>query len=177
MKDIHEEQAEKSASEFGKFGSAEELLSAYNALESEFTKRCQLLKQLQAELSDLRAQAENAPAPDDTATEQVSSVAAEVEHDSQDAHPTSQPVTAEDGGNECDAQSLAVLIARAAECAETLCAVPEVMDACIAEYKKRLSCGHARYSVPAGMAVIAAPARPKTLSDAKALADKLLSQQ
>ncbi len=36
---------------FGKFGSAEELLSAYNALEREFTKRCQQIKLLQAELS------------------------------------------------------------------------------------------------------------------------------
>lgn len=34
----------------GKFGSPEELLSAYNALQSEFTKRCQLVKELQARL-------------------------------------------------------------------------------------------------------------------------------
>lgn len=44
---------------FDKFGTAEELLHAYNALESEFTKRCQSLKRLQAELDALRAQVEN----------------------------------------------------------------------------------------------------------------------
>ena len=52
----HVEQAENSVSKIGKFNTADDLLSAYNALESEFTKRCQLIKQLQAELAALSAQ-------------------------------------------------------------------------------------------------------------------------
>lgn len=36
----------------GKFKDAEALLNAYNSLESEFTKRCQKLKELEKKLSD-----------------------------------------------------------------------------------------------------------------------------
>ena len=39
---------------FGKFGSAEELLKAYRALEAEFTKRCQRLKIAETALAETR---------------------------------------------------------------------------------------------------------------------------
>ena len=44
-----EEQAEQTVS-YGKFKDATALLNAYNALESEFTKRCQRIKELEAGL-------------------------------------------------------------------------------------------------------------------------------
>ena len=40
---------------FGKFSSSSELLSAYNSLESEFTRRCQKLKELERENEKLRS--------------------------------------------------------------------------------------------------------------------------
>ncbi len=55
--------AESGMDGLGKFGSTEELLSAYNALQSEFTKRCQLVKELQARLDATDAQAEDNAAP------------------------------------------------------------------------------------------------------------------
>lgn len=55
--------AESGVDGLGKFGSTEELLSAYNALQSEFTKRCQLVKELQARLDATDAQAEDNAAP------------------------------------------------------------------------------------------------------------------
>ena len=43
--------AEKQAVSLGKFKDAESLLSAYNSLQSEFTKRCQKIKELECRLS------------------------------------------------------------------------------------------------------------------------------
>ena len=40
--------------DFGKFSTAEELVSAYNSLESEFTRRCQKLKELERENERLK---------------------------------------------------------------------------------------------------------------------------
>ena len=40
---------------FGKFSTGEELLSAYNSLESEFTRRCQKLKELERENEKLKS--------------------------------------------------------------------------------------------------------------------------
>ena len=40
---------------FGKFSTAEELVSAYNSLESEFTRRCQKLKELERENEKLKS--------------------------------------------------------------------------------------------------------------------------
>ena len=48
----------ENAGEYGKFKTAGDLLAAYNALESEFTKKCQSLKRLQAQLELFNAQAE-----------------------------------------------------------------------------------------------------------------------
>ena len=53
--------AETADKRLGKFDTADELLRAYNALESEFTKRCQLVSELQARLSALEAQAVKQP--------------------------------------------------------------------------------------------------------------------
>ncbi len=39
---------ENTAASYGKFKSAEALLSAYNSLQAEFTKRCQRIKELEA---------------------------------------------------------------------------------------------------------------------------------
>ncbi len=57
--------------------------------------------------------------------------------------------------------------------AEQLSALPGVMDACIARYKRKLiAAGIAK--PPEGVAVITPVRRPKTLADAKILADSLL---
>ncbi len=43
--------AENTAVSYGKFKDANALLSAYNALQAEFTKRCQRVKELEAQVS------------------------------------------------------------------------------------------------------------------------------
>ncbi|MCH5155015.1 MAG: hypothetical protein J1F69_00265 [Clostridiales bacterium] len=168
MSDKIVEQAEKSASKIGKFNTAEDLLAAYNALESEFTKRCQLLKQLQTELDSIRAQAAQSPQTDDapapeTDTRPVPEAEAERE---KDVVPTAPPAISDDVLN--------AILQNARDYADVLSAIPEVMSACIARYKQRLIRPYPA-PAPAGMAVIVPTERPKTLSDAKRLADALLA--
>lgn len=192
MQDNTVEQAEKlSASKIGKFNTADDLLAAYNALESEFTKRCQLIKQLQAELDTLRAQAaengdcaqatdaaaqikaEREPAPSAPQPENYAQPVHEVEVGQKDnadepappAAPATPVITADDVLNE--------IMQNACEYAEALCAIPEVMNACIASYKQRLIQPHAA-PAPKGCAVIVPAQKPRTLSEAKRLADALL---
>lgn len=168
-----EEQAERlSASKIGKFNTPDELLSAYNALQSEFTKRCQSLKRLQAELDAIRAQAEKVT-------------------DAESAEPSVPIDTAEDpsaeacdgdgapsGGNDadsaCGCESADTRTESVAETAERLADIPEVMDACISRYKARLI-GSRQSAAPSGLAVIVPAKRPKTLSEAKRLADEILA--
>lgn len=57
IKNAITDKSEISDAKHGKFNTPEALLAAYNALESEFTKRCQLIKKLQAEL-DARSDAQ-----------------------------------------------------------------------------------------------------------------------
>lgn len=201
------EQAENSASKIGKFNTADDLLAAYNALEGEFTKRCQLIKQLQAELeqalsaqapekSDAVAdatqadpaqydpapleQAAEAPAPpEQERTKEANAVpvtcdAAAVET----AYAPSGSAAMTDAQVDLDALRGAVVgevAQNAAAYAEALCALPEIMDACVARYKRRLIEARVIGS-PSGVAVIAPPSRPRSLADAKALADKLISK-
>lgn len=189
---------------YGKFGSSEELLSAYNALQSEFTKRCQLVKELQARLDAFCAQAENA-APrssaqcggGETATElgadarEMVSVGAEqhcaaVDDDADgarimckaqeagkadDMHEAAE--TGDDAQSERLADALAVIAENAAECAEALSCLQPVMDECLARYKKKLL-GLGTLGTPCGTAVITPARRPRTLSEAKRLADEML---
>ena len=170
MQDNNVEQAEKSASKIGKFNTAEDLLAAYNALESEFTKRCQLIKQLQTELDGFRAQAEQEQI-DQTAIgereqppEDIRSVP-ETEKGEQEI-ATVSAITADDVLNE--------ILQNACSYAELLSTIPEVMSACIASYKQRLIRPQPA-SAPAGCAVIVPSKRPTTLQEAKRLADALLA--
>lgn len=176
MQDNNVEQAENSASKIGKFNTAEDLLAAYNALESEFTKRCQLIKQLQTELDCFRAQAqqqidnqtadnagenvEQAQQPDSTQP------VPETEQGAQDITPAPVVITPDDVLNE--------ILQNACEYAELLSTIPEVMSACIASYKQRLIRPQPA-SAPSGCAVIVPSKRPRTLSEAKRLADALLA--
>ena len=163
MSDKIVEQAEKSASKIGKFNTAEDLLAAYNALEAEFTKRCQLVKQLQAELDvkDAQAQAKEQPHDGDASQEIV-------------------PVPEADEGHENTVPSepihdvLNIILQNASEYADVLATVPEVMSACIARYKRSLIRPYPS-PAPSGMAVIVPTEKPKTLSDAKRIADVLLA--
>jgi hypothetical protein len=59
-KDLGESNCEVS---LGKFKDVSALLSAYNSLQSEFTKRCQRVKELETELSSVGKT--NAPTPDE----------------------------------------------------------------------------------------------------------------
>ncbi|MDE5593222.1 MAG: hypothetical protein K2I75_04740 [Clostridiales bacterium] len=164
------EQAEKSASKIGKFNTAEDLLAAYNALESEFTKRCQLIKQLQTELDSLRAQAQEqiddmAIGEREQPPEDIRSVP-ETEKGVQEIAPTPAAITTDDVLNE--------ILQNACEYAELLSTIPEVMSACIASYKQRLIRPQPA-AAPSGCAVIVPSKRPRTLSEAKRLADALLT--
>lgn len=161
----------------GKFKSAAELLSAYNALEKEFTKRCQLIKELQTAL-ELRAQEEPPaqpvcdPVPPE-ATE-VAADGAKEEHilpAQADVAPAPEQATPQ-----TDVFAAVEFVAQnASDCASAVAQIPEVMDACIARYKQRLldyKCGAPQVS---GMAVIMPAAKPRTLAEAKRLADDLLA--
>lgn len=209
------EHAEQSAFKLGKFESVEQLLAAYNALEAEFTKRCQLVRELQAALSERAAQAEDAEKSGGTARynaadtpQAVESAGAQADGQSADAAacdgaareavqaPAQQCaercspdacVTAARGCAEhaenaervesavIDAgAALAYVAQNIAELAESLCELPELADACIARYKRRLM--DARLvAVPRGAAVITPAKRPRTLDDAKRIADALLA--
>ena len=54
------EQIGETVSAYGKFENAEKLLKAYNALEAEFTKRCQRLKEAESENAKLAAELKTA---------------------------------------------------------------------------------------------------------------------
>ena len=209
------EHAEQSAFKLGKFESVEQLLAAYNALEAEFTKRCQLVRELQAALSERAAQAEDAEKSGGTArynaadTQQVvESAGAPADGQSADAaacdgaaretvQAPAQPCAERCNSDACvtaargcaehaenaervesvviDAGAALVYVAQnIAELAESLCELPELADACIARYKRRLM--DARLvAVPRGAAVITPAKRPRTLDDAKRIADALLA--
>ncbi len=159
----------------GKFENADELLSAYNALESEFTKRCQSLKRLQAELDGLRAQAENMRSADsERQTDVPCGDTANVAQNA-DAPQACGASVGEVNGDRAELVVPDEILRRADEYAEILSAVPAIMDACIARYKKKLIDARMGFASPAGAAVIVPTARPKTLSDAKRLADDLLN--
>ncbi|MDE6201655.1 MAG: hypothetical protein K2M47_07280 [Clostridiales bacterium] len=179
MQDNNVEQAEKSVSKIGKFNTAEDLLAAYNALESEFTKRCQLVKQLQAELDfyhsaqaqeqidEQTADAERDNVEQQAQTPEINQPVHEAEKDEKSADniPPAPVITADDVLNE--------ILQNACEYAEVLSTIPEIMSACIASYKQRLIRPQPA-SAPSGCAVIVPSKRPRTLSEAKRLADALL---
>lgn len=159
----------------GKFDTADELLRAYNALESEFTKRCQLVSELQARLSALEAQAvkqppetaENEgarPSPDDARRETSDEI---------ETVCTATGVPPEDGAEIYGVPS--EILDHLDEYAVILAAIPQVMDACIEQYKRRLLGERGVSASPRGMAVIVPAARPKTLADAKRLAMQMIS--
>ena len=167
MSDKIAEQAEKSASQIGKFNTAEDLLAAYNALESEFTKRCQLIKQLQTELDSLKAQEQPAEKQDDMPLPENDVPVPEAqEAKAQDSVPSSPPDKTLD--------VLDAILQNVCDYADVLSTIPEVMSACIARYKQRLIRPYPS-PAPAGLAVIVPSDRPRTLSDAKRLADALLN--
>lgn len=199
------EQTDNSVSKIGKFGSAEELLSAYNALESEFTKRCQLVKQLQAQLAAFAAQAEQTaemppsadddPDPNDksarhddpdptvraAAADDPAQANGDVDREVPcDGVPEAQTIVSTDPAvvemtNEIIARAIGEIERDASAYVDALCAIPEIMDGCIERYKRRIV--ETRVSAPpSGCAVIAPLARPRTLSEAKILADKLIGQ-
>ncbi|MDR2201274.1 MAG: hypothetical protein LBP26_00690 [Clostridiales bacterium] len=73
-----EQPAVNADSAFGRFGSAEQLLKAYNLLEAEFTKRSQKLRELQAAAAKPPREQPDSPAEfAERRQEQADSVAAE----------------------------------------------------------------------------------------------------
>ncbi len=161
------EQNGGSIDKYGKFGSLRDLLGAYNALQSEFTKRCQLVKQLQARLDETDAQAQAAePAADSP--------------DNADCTVSTQPA-ADDPiaqSSVCDgearlAEAIAVIAEHIEDCADYLASLPQIADAVILTYKKKLL-GSSSSPSPRGMAVVMPARRPRTLEEAKRLADEML---
>lgn len=189
------EQVGQPTSKIGKFDTAAELLAAYNALEREFTKRCQLIKQLQAAHGVSVAQAEigtsentSEPCDGDAQVEAESVVPRSCGDRSDDEKSQSDFAVQAESANATVAEERSPMPAvisitadavlneiaeHACEYAEALCAVPEIMDACIASYKRRLM-GMCAVPSPSGTAVITPAKRPKSLADAKRLADALL---
>lgn len=53
--EAEKDSGEKESAQFGKFSNAKDLLDAYNSLQSEFTRRCQRVKELERENDCLRA--------------------------------------------------------------------------------------------------------------------------
>lgn len=171
----------------GKFKSAEELLSAYNALEREFTKRCQLISELQASLASSKsvqadgktdsAQSDKECAPSETADKstQADAQAQEIVK-SEKASLDAQSEIAKFAENRKAAATEHIdALSYAALHAEELSEVPEVMEACIERYKRKIIAAGSVPS-PEGMAVIVPAKRPKTLADAKLLADSMLDK-
>ncbi|MCH5164804.1 MAG: hypothetical protein J1G01_00180 [Clostridiales bacterium] len=209
MKTNNKELSQNEESAIGKFNSADELLSAYNALEREFTKRCQLIKQLQAQIANApSAQAdidkdgepdiENAPEERSEAEKAIEKAcesgeanqdekACVKEAQSSFVEPQSEVAAAivvaaptasapiDDGGVDSGYDIVGAVAERAAEIADVLSDIPEIMDACIARYKHKLIEARAFGGAsPSGSAVIAPVRRPRTLYEAKQLADELL---
>ncbi len=150
--------------EYGKFAGKDELLSAYNALESEFTKRCQLIKELQARLDALDAQAA-APSGAGASENAFNVSATNAEGVRSSACETPEVVDLD--------RALELVTENIADCAEYLAALPEVESACIAAYKQRLL-ALAKVPAVAGVSVMTPVKRPKNLADAKRLADEIL---
>ncbi len=142
------QQNDKPENHFGKFDSAAALLDAYNALEAEFTKRCQLVSKLQTELDSLRAQASEPTAPESDCA----------------------PVRSSADGVSIDA--IAVAVEKDPEFALVLADIPEVCDACITKYKQRLLAFPA--VSPHGSPVLAPTKKPRSLKDAKILVDEMI---
>ena len=59
---------------FGKFKDAESLVNAYNSLQSEFTKRCQKIKELEGKLAENESKATTQNTSEKTENEQVQAV-------------------------------------------------------------------------------------------------------
>lgn len=173
----HDDAECASPTKIGKFNTPEDLLAAYNALESEFTKRCQLVKKLQSELGETRAQAQSqveqnggniAPAGDGetesaTGADSADIASVAVRGQAKDSH----------SANAVASDVLEAVVRNAADYAERLCALPEIMDACVSKYKQRLLENRVGVS-PSGMAVIVPQKRPRSLAEAKRLADEML---
>ncbi|MCM1368008.1 MAG: hypothetical protein NC184_04275 [Roseburia sp.] len=198
------EQTEISVSKIGKFNSPDDLLAAYNALESEFTKRCQLIKQLQAAEAN-GAQAEGVSDRTETAKTTADEsaqpseprsvdeachaanahceIAAACEHETAHRAPDCAAIAdaiaaggaRAERGTAFELDVVAEVQARATELAEALCDIPEVFDAAVARYKRKLLGLGGSVVSPQGAAVLTPVKRPKTLSDAKRLADELLA--
>jgi len=176
----------------GKFKSADELLAAYNALEREFTKRCQLLKKLQSESGGTPEAQENNVNGETPGQSESELEAPDCGGSVSDGTPPSDtadaPIEAPSEPTETDGAPTEVEtitriaapldpvaeIAKNAEAyAEALADLPQVMACCIARYKASRS-GLAVIPAPSGAAVIAPVKRPLTLADAKRLADEML---
>ena len=172
---------------YGKFKNADELLSAYNALEQEFTKRSQLIKQLQAELDELRA-APAAPIDDGAIGDACEPCAQAEENITEHATEQADGVPAANAA-ECvvaptvppapvhalsESDILDAIAADAARYAVVLAGIPQIMDACVAKYKQKLIGLADTSHVLSGRAVLTPVKRPRTLADAKRIADEML---
>ncbi len=227
IKNAITDKSEISDAKHGKFNTPEALLAAYNALESEFTKRCQLIKKLQAELdarSDAQAEskvcANGCGSPDrdmsadvsqsrksgsneiavpDGCSENADDVIAAAEEnragetaaaeENRAGETAAAEVSAADSRAEADKagsdggacsngisaeDALDYIVRNAADCADALAEIPDIAAVCIARYKRRLA-EPLPAAAPCGSAVMVPVKRPRTLAEAKLLADGLLS--
>ncbi len=170
---------------YGKFKSAEELLAAYNALEREFTKRCQLIKTLKTAGEHACAQEDTAEVGTSAQTPQPCEKAAKAraEEGAENSDKAEEQITQVLASTDEKARTekrepapleiAAYVAANAEACAELIAEIPQVTDACIAKYKQKLIGMHCMPALR-GAAVMTPIRRPKTLEEAKALADEML---
>lgn len=184
--------------DFGGFDTASELAAAFSALKLELEDSKLQIKQLQDDIvrmsgdsgtggndrknsvaveteSEVQSNAET----DETSTKAVMQKTAIAEPDT-DAnkeylrHKTDELANGDDVPRITELDMLAAIAKNADYFAQKLCSVPEVMDACIALYKRGLIEARTCAS-PRGMAVIVPSKKPRTLTEAKALADAILA--
>lgn len=149
--------------EYGKFNSAEELLKGYNELEKSFTQKCQELSSLRNELTKT---------PDKTNADGTNESSSPSETDAKTAAAvTPNAVPADD-----DAPS--AVSVTASEPQLTVEQIKQYLDAHPDERDLLLDKTQPQRTLPrvmngGGNVSMALPSRPKTLSEASAMAQKL----
>jgi hypothetical protein len=177
--------------DFGKFSTAEELVSAYNSLESEFTRRCQKLKELERENERLKVQ-EQTQKDSKTKEFQKREVAFKEKYPKAIEVISSLYKIAADSGDDAEGwlerAYLTYLENKVTELddyyssneyiADKAIGLTEVKDRVIREYLDGVNSSkpQARQYLGNGESVFAPPSKPKNLSEAGELAKKLFEK-
>ena len=182
---------EEQVKEFGKFESAKDLLNAYNSLESEFTRRCQKIKELERENEKLKV-IEQTQKDSKTKEFQKREVAFKEKYPKANEIISSLYKIAADSGDEAEGwlerAYLKYLENKVTELdgyyssneyiADKAMGLTEVKDRVIREYLEGINSSKptTRQYLGNGESVFAPPSRPKNLQEAGQLAIKLFEK-